>query len=150
MGNSEYAVKVNTPQDIQYWLQVIEDHNEHAKQDVSCGDEYVAGEEIYLTCVLDFSNAYTRSKRFQGRYLVFGNGGGRCSTSSFLEKRQRPKDVILYPFDKPDNWFECNDMLWKPRPADEDFFDNVLCYTKDIIDSVFSEEEDVVENTLGA
>ena len=109
MGFTSFAIRIQSPEDLAYWEDVIHKHNTHENPDE-------VGEELDMYAVLRWTtkSKAARPKVPSGLYLLAGSGGGRSYTSAFLWKNRHSRDdVILGMDDKPAGWYECEDFVWK-------------------------------------
>lgn len=105
MGRSEWGFLIKNEDDLKRVAEVINKHNTHENHDE-------VGEELFV-----FSIIKHKSKI----YLCAGNGGGRCSTSLFLQNNY--EGLIYYPFNQPKWWFETtdDDYVWHTTDIETPF-----------------------------
>lgn len=109
MGISTYAVLVKTEDDVAYWLNVAQRHNNHANYDE-------IGEPLYPIKLISFVK-HCRQVWLQGSYLIFMNGGGGEESFAWIARhRPSPQHIIFAPFDKPNGFTKAlkseDTILW--------------------------------------
>lgn len=114
MGVTEWGILVRSHDDALRWLQIAKEHN-------NCEDWDQVGEELETIGILKYttSSKAARPRVPSGLYLLFVNRGGRLCTWKFLNARRKPSDLILGLGDKPRNWLDCKQFVWRPEDTPE-------------------------------
>ena len=96
MGRSEWGVLVRSQADVDTANQLVKQHNESPSD--------IKGEDLTIRGAI----------RFKGQvFLCIGNGGGEGYSTQFLNANKPAHMTILWPFDKPAGWIECQEYLWQ-------------------------------------
>ena len=96
MGRSEWGICVSSRKEYHKVMKVVRDHNKAPCNSIFTGEELRVNERG----LLNFNGEY---------YVLLSNGGGGAESSAHLKFWLPFK--ILYPFDKPDGWHQCNDFV---------------------------------------
>ena len=87
MGRQSWIVGYNTEAEREHILKTCREHNAIATEDRKAGEEDV-GEELMHICETSFTKPYKLTLLGgMSKAILFGNGGGRCSTSLFFIHR---------------------------------------------------------------
>jgi hypothetical protein len=100
MGRSEWGFPIISQQNLDDVRAVMRAHNTAPPAEV--------GEELTLGGVLRYQNQL---------YLYLMNQGGRDYTERFI--RSHYPGTVLWPFDKPVWWRECNDYVWQAKSKED-------------------------------
>lgn len=92
MGRSEYGIKIQSIENLERALKLVNDHNQPDRKDV--------GESLSICALLSHKTGY---------WLLLINFGGREETTWYFNRFNRlrfgrPRLKILYPFEKPKWW----------------------------------------------
>lgn len=100
MGRSFFAFLVRSQEDLKAVRELEQKHNtlaNDAKETDSVGEDF----DPEMEYLLYFQEEY---------FLILGNHGGGSLTTGWLSKNKQAEMVIVYPFDKPKGWMECQNV----------------------------------------